>query len=103
MNNVKHAVADARSEVECLAAPLRKDAVNRLDMAESKVNNMNIIAHAGSVRCVVIIAENIEIFALSDCHLSDIRHKVVRNTVGVFADNAAFMRSDRIEISQKAD
>ena len=72
-------------------------------MAECKVNNVNIVTNTCSVRSIIIVAEYIKVVKLTDSNLSDIRHKVVRNTVRVFAHCAALVSTDRVEITEKAD
>ena len=72
-------------------------------MAESKVNNVNIISNARSVGSIVIITENVKMIKLSDRNLSNIRHKVVRDSVRILADASALMCADRIEITEKCN
>ncbi len=64
---------------------------------------MNIVAHTGSVRRVIIIAPNIQVFAFSDRNLRNIRHQVVWNAVRILAHCAALMRADRVKIAQQTD
>ena len=42
-------------------------------MTDCKVNYVDVIAHTGSVRSRVIIAEDTETFQLADSNLCDIR------------------------------
>ena len=51
----------------------------------------------------VVIAENTEFLQLADSHLRNIGHKIVGDTVGVFAYKSALMRPDRIEISKQGN
>ena len=62
---------------------------------------MDIVAHARAVRRVIVVAEHGEERALADSDLRDIRHEIVRDAVRVFADLAAFVRADGIEVAQK--
>ena len=52
-------------------------------MSFRQVDYMNIIAHAGAVRCVIVIAEDMKFLELSDRDLRNIRHQVVRDTVRI--------------------
>ena len=61
---------------------------------------MDVIPHAGSVVRIVIVAENRQMGQLADRHLSDVRHKVVRDTVRILTDPAAFVRADGVEVTE---
>ena len=47
------------------------------------------------------VAENTELCQLSNRHLCDVRHQIVRNTVGIFTDQAALMRTDRVKVTKE--
>ncbi|CDA78658.1 uncharacterized protein BN558_02070 [Clostridium sp. CAG:242] len=64
---------------------------------------MDIVADAGSVYGVVIIAEYAQTWQLADCNLCDVWQKVVWNAVWIFADEAAFMSTDWVEVTQQDD
>ena len=66
-----------------------------------EVDNVDIVAHAGAVRSGVVVAGNCEHVALAGSLIEHNRHKVVRNSVGILADKAALMRTNRIEIAQQ--
>ena len=70
-------------------------------MSDSKVYYVDIIAHACSIRCVVVVSEYTEAFQFADGYLCDVGHQVVRDTFRVLADQSALMCADRIEISQE--
>ena len=70
-------------------------------MTFRKVYYVNIISYSSSVRCVVIVSEHAEFFQLSYCNLCYIRHQVIRNTIWIFADCTALMRTDRIEVTKE--
>ena len=70
-------------------------------VTRGEVADVDIVAHTGAVRSVIIIAEYAELLALSYSHLSDIRHQIVRNTVRIFTDSARWVSADRIEIAQE--
>ena len=70
-------------------------------MAFCKVNHMNVISHASSVRSIIVIAKHAQLFQLSYGNLSDIRHQVVWNTIWIFSDSSALMSSDRVKVTKK--
>ena len=70
-------------------------------MAFGKVGYMNIIAHAGAIRRFVIAAEDRKFIAPADRHLRDTGHQVLRCALRILAEQAAFMRANRIEITQQ--
>ncbi len=62
---------------------------------------MNVIPHAGTIRCRVVITKYGEFGTAAHCHLGNIRHQVIGNALGIFAHQAAGMGSYRIEIAQQ--
>ena len=62
---------------------------------------MNVITHAGSVGGIIIITEDTQLFQLANCHLCDVRHQVVGDTIGVLTDGAALVCSDRVEVTKQ--
>ena len=64
---------------------------------------MNIVADTGSVVSRIIVAEYAETFQFADCHLCNIGHQIVWNTVRILTDQSAFMCADRIEITQESN
>ena len=70
-------------------------------MAFCKVNDMDVISDAGSVRSIVIVAKNTQLFQLANCNLCDVRHQIVRNTVWILTDQTALVSTDRVEITQQ--
>ena len=71
----------------------------RGDVTFRKVDDVDIIPDARAVFRGVIVAENVDFFKFPDGNLRDIRHKVVGDTVGIFADKPAFVRADGVEVS----
>ena len=51
---------------------------------------MDVVAAAGAIRCRIIAAENSEMIASADCHLRDIRHEVIRNTLRILTNTTGF-------------
>lgn len=75
--------------------------LHSLDMSLCQVNHMDVVTHAGAVRGIIIITEYVEIFKLSNSHLCNIRNQVVGDSLGIFSNQAAFMGTDGIEVTQK--
>ena len=66
-----------------------------------EIDDMDIIADAGAVGCVVIIAEYMDHFQLAGSDLGDIGQQVVGDALGILADETAHMGADGIEIAQQ--
>ena len=77
--------------------------VERADVADSKVDNVEIVAHARAVVSVVIVAVDVQVFPSANCNLCNIRHEVVGNALRILADLAGFMSADRVEITKQND
>ena len=73
---VKNAVALARAEIVGETSRFVENLFNRFDMAECKVNNMNVVSDARAVGGGVVVAADIQVVKLADCNLSDIRNKI---------------------------
>lgn len=69
-------------------------------MAACKVGNVNEIAAAGAIGCVVIVAKNTKSFELAGCDLHDVRHEVVGDAVRIFAEEARGMVADGVKVTQ---
>ena len=61
---------------------------------------MDIIAHARSIGCGIVVAEHVQMVALADGRLRNIRHEVIRNAVRMLADLSAFVCTHRVKIAQ---
>ena len=72
-------------------------------MTDRKVNSVDVIAHTGSVRSRVIIAEDTETFQLADSNLCDIRNQVVRDSLRILADQTALVCTDWVEVAEQND
>ena len=70
-------------------------------MASRQIYHMDIISDTGAVRCIIVISENTQFRQLSNRHLHDIRHEIVRNSVRTLPEQAALVSPDGIEIAQK--
>ena len=58
----------------------------RGDVALGEVDDVDVVAHAGAVGRVVVVAEDLQPRALADRDLGDVGHQVVRRAARVLAD-----------------
>ena len=70
-------------------------------MPKRQIHNMDIIPHPGSVRRIIIIAEYTQFFQLTYRHLRNIRHQVIRYSVGILTYGTALMRPNGIKVAQQ--
>ena len=103
LDHIEHAVADAGSEIEDFRAGMFSGIIERRHMTFGQVDHVNEIPHARAVMGGIIVAEHAQMIADADHRLGEIRQQVVRNAVGTFADEPAFMRADRVEITEQDD
>ena len=96
LHHVQHRVTNTGAQVKDLDAAVFLNGLQCLDMTLCQINHMDIVADAGSVRCVIVVSEYVQLLQLSNGNLRDIRHQVVRNTVRIFTDQAGSMRTDWI-------
>ena len=64
---------------------------------------MDVVAYAGAVVGVIVVAEDAEFLTLAYGHLGDVGHEVVGDAVGVFADGAALVCTDGVEVAEEHD
>ena len=72
-------------------------------MGDRQIDNMNVVANAGTVRSGIITAPDIDLFFAFDRNSRNKGNQVRWNSRGIFTDPAAFMSSDGIEVSQDRD
>ena len=101
LNDVKDAVSFACSQIVNTESGIIFQFLNCFYMPLCKVNNMNVISHSGSIRCIIIITKYSKLFQLTNCNLCDIWHQVVRNTIRILTDKATLMSTNRIEVTKK--
>ena len=70
-------------------------------MAFREIDDVNIVADTSSVWGRIIITENSQLWTLAAGDLHNNRHEVVRDAVRVFADEAARVIADWIEVAKK--
>ena len=103
VHNLQHRATMARPQVPGSGAFYMLQLFKSFQMACSQIAYMDIIPHAGAVRSGIIISIYAELFQLPGGHPHDIRHEVIGNSSGIFPDQAALMRSHRVEIPQQGD
>ena len=64
-----------------------------------QVNDMDIVTDTGAVFGIVITAENGKLRQSADRYTGNIGHEIIRNTIGILADQTAFMCPNGIEIT----
>ena len=62
---------------------------------------MDVVADAGAVVGIVVIAVDAQEFPAADGNLGDVGHQVVGNSPGIFADTAGDVGADGIEVTQQ--
>ena len=62
--------------------------LERGDVAGGEVLDVDVVAHAGAVGGVVVVAEDLQLVAPADRHLGDVGHQVVGDAGRVLADRA---------------
>src|SRR5580692_4549410 len=72
-------------------------------MPLGEIHDVDIISHARSIRRVVIAAPNVQALAQPNRDLGHKRQEVVRYSLRIFADQAAFVRPDGIEVAKYPD
>ena len=69
-------------------------------MSLGEVDDVDVVAQAGAVGGVVVVAEHADLLELADGDARDERHEVVRDAGGIFADEAARVRAHRVEVAE---
>ena len=73
------------------------------EVADREVLDVDIVADAAAVRGGVVGAEDLYLLELAAGDLADDGHEVVGDAFGVFANSAAGVRANRIEVTQDVD
>ena len=69
-------------------------------MTFNQVHNMDEITHARAVRRIVVRPKYGEGGSLADSHLGDEWHQIVRHTGRAFANKAAVVSANGVEVAQ---
>jgi hypothetical protein len=94
--------AVAGAEVPGVHAGVVGEAAQRCEVAPCEIDDVDVVADAGAVGRVVVVAEDRQLLELAHCDLHDERHQIVRQPRRVLADAAALVGTDRIEVPQEA-
>ena len=104
----EYRVASASAEVDgaafaggCVGNLLEVD--EGTEVADREVLDVDVVADAAAIRGGVVAAEDLYLLELAAGDLADDGHEVVGNAFGVFANSAAGVRADGIEVTQDAD
>ena len=62
---------------------------------------MDVVSHAGAIRCGIVVSEYTHFLQLAHSHLCHIRQQIVRDPLRVLTDQPGFMGTDGIEIPQQ--
>lgn len=73
------------------------------NVAAGKIDNVDKIAHAGAVGGIIIVAIDRKIRNLAGMNLHDDGHEIVRAVHGVLAEQARWVRANRIKIAQNSN
>ena len=101
MHHVQYTVTGAGSQIEHLHTGVCCGIAQGGHMAHGQVGDVNIIPHASAVGRGIVVAEHVQIGQRAHCHTGDIRHEVIGNIPGTFADQAAFVSAHGIEVAQQ--
>mmetsp|Transcript_15260 Transcript_15260/g.44116 ORF Transcript_15260/g.44116 Transcript_15260/m.44116 type:complete len:230 (-) Transcript_15260:362-1051(-) len=72
-------------------------------MSLGKINYMDVISHAGTIRSVIIISKDAELFSPSDAHLGNKWHQIVGDSLRIFSDLSRWMSTDGVEVAKNQD
>ena len=70
-------------------------------MSLGEVDDVDVVADAGSVGGIVVITEDTELLADADSGLGEVRDEVLGNAIGHLSDDGGGMRADGVEITQE--
>ncbi len=66
-----------------------------------QIHHVDIVAHAGAVGGVIIIAEHAKLFQPAQRRLGDVGHQVIGDAGGILPDEAGFVRANGVEVTQQ--
>ena len=82
---------------------LGNDSLQCCYVSACQVNNVDIVAYASTVVCVVVVTEYAQFSTLAYGCLCDVGHQVVGDTVGILADGTALVSTDGVEVAEQND
>src|SRR5690606_36734068 len=101
VDQFQHAGAAAGAEVDGFAALPSAGERQCADVGVGQVHDVQVVAHAGAVDGGVVIAEDLQALTSANGDLGDVGHQVVGGALLFFADAAAGMGADRVEVAQQ--
>ena len=69
-------------------------------MPLSQIDDMNIIANTGAIRCCVVVTEHDKLISFTNRYLAYKRQQVVGRIRGIFTNFTTFVCTTRVEIAQ---
>lgn len=72
-------------------------------MALGQVNNVDVVAHACAVQCLVVAAEDVQVRKVTVDHAHYVRHQVVWDVVWTLSNESALMCSNWVEVPKRDD
>ena len=103
VDHVEDAVAVACAEVVDVEAAAALDGLEGADVAAGEIDDVDIVAHAGAVGGVIIVAEDAQLGTFAHGDLGNVGHEVVGDAVGVLSYRAALVRTHGVEIAEEDD
>ncbi len=103
LNHLQHAVAGSGAKVDSMPPGRTLEIIERGFVPFGKIHHMDVIAHAGAVLGVIVITKYIKLRQPTACDLGDAGHQVVGDVVGIFANEAAIVGADWVEVAQAGD
>ena len=79
------------------------DVVDNGHVTLGQVDHVDVVAHAGAVRGVVIVAVDLNGLQLTNRDLGHVRGEVCRNALRILAKQAGLVSANRVEVAQQHD
>ena len=102
MKHIQNAEAFACAQIDshdaCLIGVLQF--LQRFHMAASQIHDVDIVPHASTVGSLIVSAKNLQLVASAHRNLCNIGQQVVGNVRWVFANQATWVCTDRVEVAQ---
>ena len=70
-------------------------------MRTGQIDDVDIVADAGAVGRVIVVAKDTQLGADPGGRLSEVRHEVLRRTRGAFADLGRWVRTDGVKVAEQ--
>ena len=103
VHHFEYAVALAGAEVEDALTRMLRHVGDCRDVAAREIHDVNIIAHAGAVRRIIVVAKDAQAFQPADGRLRNVGHEVVRHAARISPMRAARVRTDGVKVAQQHD